>query len=121
MPMPPDTPATDPQVRRRWLRPLRLGLVAGTMLAVSAGIGVATGAIPSSDGVISSCAATTGGALRVIDTAQGQTCKTTEKALNFNQKGPAGPAGPAGARGATGLTGATGAAGAPGAKGATGA
>src|SRR3954462_15907895 len=101
MTTPPHIPTIEARARRRWGRPLRLGLVIGSTLAVSAGIGVATGAIPSADGVISSCAATTGGALRVIDTAQGQTCKTTDKALKFNQKGPAGPAG---AKGATGLT-----------------
>lgn len=73
--------------------------------------GVATAAIPSLNGEVKSCYTTSTGALRVIDGEAGAKCKTTEKALNFNQKGPAGPKGATGATGAKGATGPQGPAG----------
>lgn len=67
--------------------------------------GAATAAIPSLNGEIKSCYSTSSGAMRVIDGDAGATCKATEQALNFNQKGPQGPAGPKGATGAQGPAG----------------
>jgi hypothetical protein len=90
------------------------GLVAG---------GVAVAAIPDGDGVIHSCARNRDGRLRVIDPDEDETCRKSEKALDFNQSGPVGPAGAAGgtgARGAAGRQGSTGPAGPAGATGATG-
>ena len=48
-------------------------------------------------------------------------CRSDERAVVFNQRGPTGPAGPIGLRGLTGANGATGAKGDPGNPGATGA
>jgi hypothetical protein len=90
------------------------GLVAG---------GVAVAAIPDGDGVIHSCVRNRDGRLRVIDPDEDETCRKSEKALDFNQSGPVGPAGAAGgtgARGAAGRQGSTGPAGPAGATGATG-
>lgn len=83
---------------------LRKGLALGTFLAVLGSVAIATGAIPGADGVIDGCYTKSTGALRVIDT-EGSipvTCKTSEAALSWNQKGPTGPAGPAGPPGPKG-------------------
>jgi hypothetical protein len=78
-----------------YIKPAVLGFAA--TLAVAAGVGVASGAIPSSDGKIDGCFDKDNGRLRVIDKAKQQTCKTSEHALAWNQKGPKGD------RGAPGL------------------
>jgi hypothetical protein len=95
----------------------RTPVLAGCIVAlVMAAGGIAYAAIPDSGGVIHACylksaGAQPQGALRVIDSGKGQTCKTTETALNFNQKGQkgavgaTGPAGPKGAAGAKGPAG----------------
>jgi len=80
-------------------------------LALSAGIGVATGAIPSSSGKISACAPTGGGQLRVIDRDKQHQCNAGEQLLDWNQQGPRGVAGPAGPKGDRGPKGDTGPAG----------
>jgi len=82
--------------------------------------GVATAAIPSGDGVITSCY-DAAGKLRVLDmeSATGaRACNAGETKLAWNDRGPAGVQGP---KGTTGATGATGPAGPKGATGATGA
>lgn len=93
---------------------LRTAVALAAVIALSAGIGVATGAIPSADGKIRACFAKDNGRLRVIDKAAGQKCKASEKALAWNQRGPsgrqglpgqAGPAGPAGPAGKDGAPG----------------
>jgi hypothetical protein len=83
--------------------------------------GIATAvqaAIPDAQGVIHGCY-NSQGALRVIDSASA-TCKSSETALNWNQRGIPGPTGakgdqgiqgPSGPKGATGQKGATGSAG----------
>jgi len=70
----------------RILRRVRLPLLlAAVALAVGA---LAQAAIPnSSTKVISTCYATSNGALRVIDRQAGATCTASEKLLEFNQKG----------------------------------
>jgi hypothetical protein len=83
------------------MKKLLVGIVLGVML-VSAGIAVAS--IPDSSGVIHGCYLTSGnpnirGALRVIDTEAGQTCSSSETAIEWNQEGPQGPTG---AQGPTG-------------------
>jgi hypothetical protein len=79
-------------------------LALGGLLAV-AGVGVASGAIPtSSDGVIHGCYQKPGllanpGAVRVIDAEAGQTCRSNETAFQWNSKGPKGDPGPRGPSG----------------------
>jgi hypothetical protein len=65
--------------------PMRLALMLTVVFALSAGIGVATGAIPASDGTISACYSKLNGALRVIDRAARQTCKSSETPLSWKQ------------------------------------
>jgi hypothetical protein len=55
--------------------------------------GISYASIPDSSGVIHGCRNTSTGALRVIN-APKQVCSSSEKALNWNQTGPAGPPGP---------------------------
>lgn len=86
------------------------------------GAALAIGSVPDGSGTIHGCVVmqtngnttvpqTDGSNFRVIDPDAGQNCAENEKALNFNQTGPAGPAGPAGAPGAQGPQGPAGAAG----------
>jgi len=87
----------------------RIAVVVGTTALLLAGAGVAWASIADSSGVIHACYASTG-ALRVIDSATAE-CKSTEKTLTWNERGPkgatgaAGPAGPAGPPGAPGVSG----------------
>jgi hypothetical protein len=93
--------------------------VIGTLAA--AGVGYA--AIPGgADGVIHGCYQKPGllandGALRVIDTEKGQSCRANELAVDWNQKGPKGDAGPQGAKGGPGPQGPKGDPGAQGVQG----
>jgi hypothetical protein len=90
---------------------LKVALVA-TLVGATGSAAIA--AIPGSGGVISGCRDVKSGALRVIDAEANASCKSTERALDWNQTGPQGPQGPVGAQGATGPQGATGAQGEPG-------
>jgi hypothetical protein len=75
---------------------LKITLALAAVLAVTASVGLATGAIPSTnDGTINTCIASFNGTkyLRPIDKQAGEKCKTGEKPLTWNQKGVAGPAG----------------------------
>jgi hypothetical protein len=72
---------------------------AAAMAVAITGGALAYASIPDANGVIHGCYTVKGGALRVIDTAKGQTCATGQHALNWNQKGPQGPPGPAGVSG----------------------
>jgi type VI secretion system secreted protein Hcp len=85
-------------------RALKIALPAA--LALGAGTTVAIAAIPASDGTIHACYSTTGtptGAARIVD--ETDTCAASEKALTWNQTGPAGPAGPTGPPGDSGSSG----------------
>lgn len=62
-----------------------IGLALAAVLALSAAIGVASGAIPASDGTITACYSKTNGDLRVIDSEAGQTCKASENELSWKQ------------------------------------
>jgi hypothetical protein len=73
------------KLRRGALRAARLGLTLAAVLALTAGIGVATGAIPSGDGTITACYSKANGDLRVIDSEAGQTCKASENELSWKQ------------------------------------
>lgn len=71
-------------------RRLRLNYanVAATIALVAAVAGTALASIPAPGGVIKACYKKSGGALRVIDTTK--KCAGSEKALNWNNKGPSG-------------------------------
>lgn len=111
-------------------RPAAL-VAAGSVLAISIG-GFAVAAIPSADGTIHGCYATSGlgtnelGRLRIIDPSRGGMCTNKETAISWSQQGKpglpgsAGPSGPAGPTGSTGSTGSTGPSGAPGSPGPSG-
>ena len=76
----------------------------------------ALGAIPGANGTINACFARKTGQLRVVDSAKPK-CKKGEKAISWNQRGPAGATGAVGAAGAAGAGGAQGAQGPQGAQG----
>ena len=78
--------------RRREMR-VRYALIILAAVGL-VGVGVALGSIPDGSGVIHGCYKP-GGQLRVIDTADGQDCKSGESGLNWNQTGTTGPPGPA--------------------------
>ena len=81
----------------------RLIITAAVAVAIAvSGGAIAYASIPDSSGVIHGCYTVNGGALRVIDTAKGQTCATGQHSLNWNQKGPKGAAGPPGPAGVSG-------------------
>jgi hypothetical protein len=103
--------STQNRGRRRRLLPV---LALAALLALSAAIGVASGAIPSTDGTIHGCFAKSDGELRVIDKAKQQKCKNSEQALNWNQKGLKGDPGPQGPKGDPGAPGPQGPEGDPG-------
>jgi hypothetical protein len=81
---------------------LRIIALSAVALGLAVGVGVATGAIPDSGGVIHGCYTKSGGTLRVIDSTV-TNCKSTETSLTWNQVGPAGATGAAGTARAYGL------------------
>lgn len=86
------------------LRTVRGALFGAVLVVLAIGVGVATGAIPSANGVIHACHKTAAGeqTLRVIDTEGGVHCKATETALAWNHHGPKGDTGATGAQGPQG-------------------
>lgn len=64
--------------------------------------GTALAAIPDAGGVIHGCYLKVDGGLRVIDTEAGQTCRSAETELAWNQTGPQGPQGEPGPHGPKG-------------------
>jgi hypothetical protein len=102
---PPSSPPRRGAARRKRARgaaPARLAIALAVVLALSVGIGVSSGAIPSGSGKIYGCFTKSGGAVRVIDKAKQQKCKSNEQTLNWNQQGPKGDPGPQGAKGEPG-------------------
>jgi hypothetical protein len=80
-----------------------LGLAAG--LAMGAGaVAVATGALPTTHGVVTECRTTSRNSLLRIGNANGS-CPKGQSAIRFNATGPPGSTGVPGAPGATGATG----------------
>jgi hypothetical protein len=78
--------------------PRRALVISGAAAVILAGGATAAYAsIPDGNGVIHGCYLKSNGNLKVINSAS-QACKSDEKALNWNQTGPAGPstAGPTG-------------------------
>ncbi|MEA2972482.1 MAG: hypothetical protein QOG82_940 [Actinomycetota bacterium] len=98
---------------------LALGVVVGVGTLGAAGVAVAS--IPGQGGVINACYADNNGALRLVDSDAGGTCKNKETAIQWNQTGLPGPVGPQGPAGPTGATGPAGPAGPQGPAGPTGA
>lgn len=92
--------------------PLSHCLTAAVTAALLAGAGIATGAIPGSDGSIRGCYGKSNGQLRVVDRASD--CKNNEVAIGWNVRGPAGPPGPTGSVGPAGQKGDAGPPGPPG-------
>jgi hypothetical protein len=88
------------------LRQLRSpGTILGLIAVVIAGAGLAVAANPSSDGTITACV----GKKDELSLASSKgKCKSGEKKLQWNQRGPEGPKGAAGADGSNGAAGATG-------------
>ena len=82
---------------------LKAAGVVVVIAAVGASVGVAVAAVPS-DNVISSCYSLTNGGVRIIDTSV-DSCKSSERALSWNQIGPQGPQGLQGLQGPQGLQG----------------
>jgi hypothetical protein len=89
---------------------MRSKLIATLAVAVVALAGAAVAAtVPDGNGVIHGCRKLESGALRVVPRSSG--CRSSEKPLNWNQRGaagpqgPIGPAGPAGPRGPQGPAG----------------
>lgn len=93
-------------MKRRLIRPALVGLVIVAALLTATAIAYAT--IPDAGGVIHGCYKNNQGTLRVIDTAQAQTCSNSETALDWSQTGPQGPQGAQGAQGPQGPQGAQG-------------
>ena len=63
--------------------------VTATLALAAALAGSAVASIPGAGGKIKGCYTKSNGSLRVIDSAK--SCKSNEKALSWNTKGPAGP------------------------------
>jgi hypothetical protein len=61
---------------------MRKALILATALLVVGAV-AAVASVPDAQGVIHGCRKNSGGALRVIDIALGQTCASNEKALNW--------------------------------------
>jgi hypothetical protein len=97
----------------------RTGVIAG--LVACGGVtlvGVGGAAASTTTHVIYACYAKGDGSARIL--RPGQSCKSTEYQVQWNEQGPQGDRGPAGPRGATGPAGPTGPAGTPGTPGAAG-
>src|SRR6476646_10574416 len=97
-------------------RSRRLVLLVVTLFALAAGIAYAT--IADGSGVIHGCYKTQNGQLRVVPA--GESCLSSEQAIQWNQGGPTGPQGPPGDKGPVGDKGPTGDQGSVGDKGAVG-
>lgn len=81
----------------------RLVLVGALFTVACTAVGIAYAAIPDANNVIHGCVSKgDGGGLRVVDTDRGQSCKTGELAVNWNQAGPKGLDGAPGKDGAAG-------------------
>lgn len=91
-------------VRRFVPRRLGAGAVGGSMLVLLAG-GVAVASIPDGSGVIHGCYTSNNGQLRIIDTAEGDSCRNSETAISWSQTGPPGPQGIQGLKGDPGIQG----------------
>jgi len=83
----------------RWVVAI-LALAAGFALGTAESV-LATGTIPSADGVLHACFDNTNGVVRLIDPSA-SSCRTNESATSWSQTGQQGPAGPQGPTGTPG-------------------
>ena len=83
-----------------WLHSNSRRVLVFTVGALIALGGIAYATIPDVSGLISACYSSTSGALRVIDSAA--KCSAAERAISWNQTGPAGAQGAQGLKGDTG-------------------
>jgi Collagen triple helix repeat (20 copies) len=92
---------------------LRHSLIAAAAAVLVAGGGIATAAIPDSDGVIHACYDAISGQVRIVDPETGspKACGKNEIAIDWNQQGPKGDQGDVGPQGPAGPTGPAGPAG----------
>lgn len=86
------------------LRAAKAGAVGVLILLACAGLSVAA-TRDSSSVTYHGCVHRTTGLLRVIDPSQGESCRPNERAISFNETGPAGPPGLPGLKGDTGAPG----------------
>jgi hypothetical protein len=99
----------------------RITIVLATVVCALGAAAAVRASIPDGSGTIHGCYSKSTppggqpGALRVIDTALGQSCTLSEGAVNWSQTGPPGPQGPQGPQGQQGARGPTGPKGDPGA------
>jgi hypothetical protein len=112
------SPRSYPLSLASYVRRHHVALVA-LFVALGGTAYAASGGIPDSHGVIHGCFRAKTGALRVV--GGGVKCARGERALSWNQQGPAGAAGRAGANGTDGTAGQRGAPGAAGTAGEAGA
>lgn len=91
------------------MRGLKARMLVAGLAAVAAGGVAAYAAIPDSGKVIHGCYQAQSGQLRVVDTDRGESCRPSERSLQWNQQGPKGDPGARGPAGATGPTGPAGA------------
>jgi hypothetical protein len=100
-------------LRRNRRRAVVVGAAAAVTLPLVAA--AATAAVPDASGAFHGCYLKTTGVLRVIDPASSSTarnhCKTTERAISWNEQGPQGLPGADGAQGPEGPAGVQGPAG----------
>jgi hypothetical protein len=87
------------------MKVFRSRVVIGGVAAVAAGGVAAYAAIPDGNKVIHACYQQQSGQLRVIDTDRGDSCRPSERALQWNQQGPKGDRGPQGPPGPPGSAG----------------
>ena len=90
------------------MKVFRSRVVIGGVAAVAAGGVTAYAAIPDGSRVIHACYQQQSGQLRVIDTDRGDSCRPSERALQWNQQGPKGDRGPEGPQGPQGPPGSAG-------------
>jgi len=98
---------------------IRKGITIFAVAAALAGTTIAYASIPDAQ-VIHGCYKSIDGKLRVIDPGTGDSCSSSETALDWNQQGPQGPTGAQGATGPQGPQGVQGVQGVQGPTGATG-
>jgi hypothetical protein len=88
-------------MRRVSLRSRRrtLAVTGGAAVLLAVGAGIAIASIPDASGAIHACYKTAHGQARIVESAAD--CRSSETAIEWNQRGVAGPPGPPGMPGST--------------------
>lgn len=87
-------------MRRFGRRTTVVALLAATVVLAATALSYA--AVPGSSGVIDGCFQGQSGLLRVIDAEAGATCRSDERPIRWNERGPKGDSGPPGPMGPEG-------------------